>query len=149
VLVGQINESQNEQEINNRMLLQKTSFHTTETTAAELCPESRKDRICVLLRDMLLKEKVYHDEHLTRDNLAERLGINRYELEDAFLSCFNSQYTECISRLRLNDCIVLLKESDLSIEEISVKVGYGTVRTFQRQFHAKYNMTPKEYRRLV
>ena len=149
VLVGQIKELQNEQEIKKQQLLQKTTFQTSEATDIELCPESRKDKICLLLRDLLLKDKVYRDEKLSRDSLTERLGINRYDLEDAFIFCFNIQYAECISMLRLNHSIVLLEETDLSVEEISEQIGYGTVRTFQRQFQIKYNMSPKEYRRLA
>ena len=120
-----------------------------ETDAADLCPESRKDQICLALRDLLLKEKVYRDETLSRDSLVSRLGINRYALEDAFMFCFGMPFSEYINLLRLNDSIVLLQKSDLSMEEISEKVGYGTVRTFQRQFKEKYNMSPKEYRRLA
>jgi AraC-like DNA-binding protein len=35
------------------------------------------------------------------------------------------------------------------MEEISEKVGFGTVKTFRRQFQAKYNMLPKIYRNLT
>jgi AraC-like DNA-binding protein len=148
-LAGQIRELQHEQENRIRQLLQKTTFLTPESDADELCPESRKDKICLSLRDLLLKDKIYRDEQLSRDSLTERLGINRYDLEEAFMFCFNMQYAEYISLLRLNDSIILLEESDLSMEEISEKVGYGTLRTFQRQFQAKYSMPPKEYRKLA
>lgn len=148
-LVGQMKELQTEQEIKNQQLLQRNTFQTPDPDAAKLCPESRKDKICLALRDLLLKEKCYHNEQFSRNSLMERLGINRHDLDDAFLFCFNMQYTEYINLLRLKDSIVLLEESDLSMREISEKVGYGTLRTFQRQFQAKYNMSPKDYRKLV
>jgi len=153
-LVGQIQELQAEQEIKNQQLLQKTTFstdilHTPTTDAGAICPESRKDKLCLALRDLLLKDKIYRDETLSRDSLIERLGINRYDLEEAFMFCFNTQYADYINLLRINDSIVLLKESDLSMEEISEKIGYGTVRTFQMQFRKKYDMSPREYRKLA
>ncbi|GHT65620.1 hypothetical protein AGMMS50239_25800 [Bacteroidia bacterium] len=87
-------------------LLQKTTFQTPETDAAdELCPESRKDKFCLKLRDLLLKEKIYRDDKLSRDSLTERLAINRYDLEDAFKFCFGMSYSECINELRLNDAV--------------------------------------------
>jgi AraC-like DNA-binding protein len=43
----------------------------------------------------------------------------------------------------------MLEGSDVSIAEISEKVGFGTPRTFQRQFTAKYNISPKDYRALA
>ena len=150
-LAGQIRELQHEHEIKNRQLLEKTTFQAQlpESDAGELCPESRKDKFCLALRDLLLKEKIYRDEQLSRDSLMERLGINRHDLDEAFLFCFNMQYNGYINLLRLNESLVLLEESDLSMEEISEKVGYGTLRTFQRQFQAKYDIPPKEYRKVM
>ena len=153
-LVKQMFQLQQEQEQKETELLAKTTFETatvlqSESDAVNLCPESRKDKICLALRDLMLKEKVYRDETLSRTSLTTRLGINRYALEDAFMFCFGTPFSEYINLLRLNDSIVMLQESDLSMEEISEKVGYGTLRTFQRQFKEKYDMSPKEYRRLA
>ena len=148
-LVSQIKELQSEQEIRNQSLLQKTSFQMPQSNASELCPESRRDKLCLALRDLLLKDKIYRESTLSRDGLVERLGINRFDLEDAFLFCFGIPYSEYINQLRLNDAIVVLEESDLSMEEISEKVGFGTVRTFQMQFRKKYNMSPRDYRKLA
>ncbi|MFC4672571.1 helix-turn-helix domain-containing protein [Dysgonomonas termitidis] len=51
-------------------------------------------------------------------------------------------------RLRLKESVILLEQSDLTIEEIAEKVGFGTVRTFQRQFMAMYNTSPTDYRKI-
>jgi AraC-type DNA-binding domain-containing proteins len=79
--------------------------------------------------------------------MIERIGTNKELFVDAFQYCFGLSFPEYINFLRLKDAITLLEESDLSIEEISERVGFGTVRTFQRQFQAKYNMSPKDYRK--
>jgi flagellar biosynthesis/type III secretory pathway M-ring protein FliF/YscJ len=63
-LVAQIKELQELQQIKEDELLQKNTFETPETDAAELCPESRKDKICIALRDLLLKDKIYRNETL-------------------------------------------------------------------------------------
>ncbi len=120
-----------------------------ESNVSELCPESRRDKLCLALRDLLLKDKIYREATLSRDGLVERLGINRFDLEDAFLFCFGMPYSEQINLLRLNDAIVMLEESDLSMAEISEKASFGTVRTFQMQFRKKYNMSPRDYRKLA
>ncbi|GHS93647.1 hypothetical protein FACS1894207_0420 [Bacteroidia bacterium] len=105
-LVLQIHELQEWQKMKENELLQKTTFQTPETDADdELCPESRKDKFCLKLRDLLLKEKIYRDDKLSRDSLTERLAINRYDLEDAFKFCFGMSYSECINELRLNDAV--------------------------------------------
>jgi AraC-like DNA-binding protein len=148
-MVLQIKELQEFQQTKENELLQKTTFQTPETDAADLCPESRKDKLCLKLRDWLLKDKIYRDASLSRDRLTEQLGINRHELEDAFLFCFGMHYGDYINELRLNDAVFMLEQSDLSIVEISEKTGFGTLRTFRRQFIAKYNMPPKNYQQLV
>jgi AraC-like DNA-binding protein len=148
-LVAQIKELQELQQIKEDELLQKNTFETPEIDAAELCPESRKDKICIALRDLLLKDKIYRNETLSRDSLTKKLGINRHNLEDAFLFCFSMHFSEYINVLRLRDAVVMLEASDVSIVEISEKVGFATLRTFQRQFTAKYNISPKDYRALA
>ena len=64
-------------------------------------------------------------------------------------NCSTNTKSKTGSLLRLNESLVLLEESDLSMEEISEKVGYGTLRSFQRQFQAKYDIPPKEYRKVT
>jgi transcriptional regulator GlxA family with amidase domain len=158
-LVAQIRELQDLQKIKENELLQKTTFQTAETLPAaalqdetdvtDLCPESRKGKICLALRDLLLKEKIYRQSTLSRESLAARLFINRNDLDDIFIFCFGMYYSEYINELRLRDAVAMLEQSDLSIIDISEKVGFGTVRTFQRQFSAQYNMSPKDYRALA
>jgi len=60
--------------------------------------------------------------------------------------CFKVTFSDYVNFLRLKDAVQLLEQSDLSIEEISDITGFGTVRTFRRQFNDKYNMAPKDYR---
>jgi hypothetical protein len=55
-LANQIKELQTQQEIAETELLNKTSFET-EDADDDLCPEKRKDQLCIAIRDILLKEK--------------------------------------------------------------------------------------------
>lgn len=147
-LAKQIKELQKQQEKAETELLNKLDLET-EDVDDDLCPERRKDQLCIAIRDLLLKEKVYRDSAMTRDNLIERLGTNKELFIDAFQYCFGMSFSEYVNSLRLKDAIILLEESDLTIEEIAEKVGFGTVRTLQRQFQSKYNMSPKDYRKVT
>ncbi|MDR1201041.1 MAG: helix-turn-helix domain-containing protein [Tannerellaceae bacterium] len=146
-LAIQIQELQEQQEKTEAELLNKTTFEIEDDPDDDLCPESRKNELCIAIRDIILKDKAYRDPALTRDLLVERLGTNKNIFIDAFQYCFNIPFPEFINNLRLKDTITLLEESDLSMDEISQKAGFGSLRTFQRQFQNKYNMTPKEYRK--
>lgn len=145
-LACQIKELQARQKKEEIEFLDREIFEI-EDVDDDLCPEKRKDLLCIAIRDILLKEKAYRDPAITRDNLVERLGTNKELFINAFQYCFSMPFPEYLNSLRLKDAITLLEDSDLTIEEVSEKVGFGTVRTFQRQFQSKYNMSPKEYRK--
>lgn len=110
------------------------------------CPESRKDKLCIAIRDIILKENAYRNPAFSREYVIERLGVSRNMFADTFYSCYSMPFTEYINSLRMKDAIKLLEKSDCSIEEISIKTGFGTIRTFQRQFQKSYNLSPKSYR---
>ena len=149
-LAQQIDELTAQQELRDAELLSKASFVQIETTLVDdegLCPESRMDKLCNAIRDIILKDKAYRNPSLTRDYMVSQLGTNRELFVEAFMHCFGMSFSEYINSLRLKDSILLLQQSDMSIEAISETTGFGTVRTFQRQFQAKYGMTAKDYRK--
>lgn len=149
-MAGQIKVLQAQQEKLETDLLNKTTFEIPESEANDdICPESRKNELCITIRDIILKDKAYRDSALTRDLLIERLGTSKNIFIEAFQYCFGMAFPEFINNLRLKDAITLLENSDLSMEDISQKVGFGSLRTFQCQFQYKYNMTPKEYRKAL
>ncbi|MDR0749974.1 MAG: AraC family transcriptional regulator [Tannerellaceae bacterium] len=151
-LAQQIRELTAQQELHNTELLNKKTFIDDEFLSSirdsddDFCPESRKDKLCIEIRDLILRDKAYRNHAFSRDYVIERLGTNRELFVEAFMYCFGMSFPEYINSLRLKDAITLLEQSDLSIEAISEKTGFGAVRTLQRQFRAKYNMSPKDYR---
>jgi AraC-like DNA-binding protein len=112
-----------------------------------LCPESRADRLCSSIRNFILKDKAYRNPGITRDYAVEQLATNRELFVEAFGRCFGMSFSKCINTLRLKDAVALLRQSDMSIEAVSEETGFGSVRTFQRQFRKQYGMSPKDYRR--
>jgi len=79
--------------------------------------------------------------------MVQRMGTNRELFIEAFLFCFKMSFPDYVNSLRLKDAVALLEQSDPSIEDISHQTGFGTIRTFRWQFQAKYNITPKDYRK--
>ncbi len=55
-------------------------------------------------------------------------------------------FQELLMRKRFQKAVVLLMETDLSVEEIAVNVGYENRSYFYRQFKSRYGVTPKQYR---
>lgn len=107
-----------------------------------------KDDFCITIRRIFIEEKAYRDPSLSRDILMKRMNIGKEIFIENFLYSFGMSFRECVNKLRLKESVILLEQSDLSIEKTAKKVGFGTVRTFQRQFMTVYNMSPKEYRQI-
>lgn len=55
-------------------------------------------------------------------------------------------FQELLQRKRFHKAVIYLIETDLSVEEIAVAVGYENHSYFYRQFKLRYGMTPRQYR---
>ncbi len=113
-----------------------------------ICPDTRKDQLCLVIREAILTDKLYLNPTITRDEVIARLGTSKNLFIEAFQYCFGMSFNDYITMLRLKSALILLQQSDLSILEISEQSGFGTVRTFRRQFNEKYGMSPADYRKL-
>jgi YesN/AraC family two-component response regulator len=55
-------------------------------------------------------------------------------------------FQELLLRKRFQKAVMLLLDTDLSVEEIADAVGYENLSYFYRQFKERYGTTPKRYR---
>lgn len=117
-----------------------------EITVNPFYIENRVDKFHATVHQIMVKEKVYRNSVLDRHFMTKRLSVNKNLFTEMFRECFGVSFRVFVNELRLKESVILLERSDLSIEKIAEKVGFGTVRTFQRQFAAMYNMSAKEYR---
>ena len=58
-------------------------------------------------------------------------------------------FSDLVKRLRIASACRLLDQSDASVAQISVEVGYRNLANFNRQFRAEMSMTPRVYRNLA
>lgn len=81
--------------------------------------------------------------------LAERVNWNEDYLAKIFKAAFGLTPNKYVQSIRLREAKRLLRESDLSIEEISSKTGYADFHYFSRLFRQREGLPPSEYRRLA
>jgi AraC-like DNA-binding protein/quercetin dioxygenase-like cupin family protein len=55
-------------------------------------------------------------------------------------------FQELLQRKRFQKAVMLLLDTDLSVEEIAEAVGYENLSYFYRQFKERYGRTPRKYR---
>lgn len=79
--------------------------------------------------------------------LEKELHLSKYYISHLFSKRLGVRFNDYINSLRLSEACRLLKSDELSITEISLHVGFGTLRTFNRAFFKQMGETPSDYRR--
>lgn len=83
------------------------------------------------------------------DDICYNLNISRTYFHRLYKEAFGITCMQDVIRSRINYACELLKNTDLSVSEISEKCGYDSDSYFMRQFRQLKNCTPSEYRRKV
>lgn len=79
-------------------------------------------------------------------DLSRMFFINPNYISQLFKKEVGSNFTEYLTRLRMNYACRLLKESKLSIEQIGEKCGYNDYFYFAKVFKREMGKTPTQYR---
>ena len=87
-------------------------------------------------------------ENLSLSMLEEKLHLNKYYISHLFSGKLGLRFNDYINSLRISEACKLLANSDLSITDISERVGFNTLRTFNRAFSKQTGLSPTEYRKL-
>ena len=88
----------------------------------------------------------HSSEPLSLAVLERELHISKYYVSHMMSEKLHMGFNDYINSLRVSNACTLLRKSDLSITEISERVGFNTMRTFNRAFSKQMGMTPREYR---
>jgi LacI family transcriptional regulator len=78
--------------------------------------------------------------------LISTLGVSRTWLDLRFRSLIGHTPSEEIRRVRLNRVCELLAGTDLSVQEIAERCGFGSSQNLTHFFHRGQNMSPLDYR---
>ena len=78
--------------------------------------------------------------------LASALGVSRRQLERILQKTCGQSFRDRLTEVRIETACGLLRGSDLSVREISERVGYSSPSSFTVCFRRRKGMTPREYR---
>ncbi|MCU6708419.1 AraC family transcriptional regulator [Paenibacillus sp. J5C_2022] len=88
----------------------------------------------------------HFDTDLSLTMLADELKMNATYLSTLIKNELGIGFLDYVNDLRINKAVILLKETSLTVQEISEQCGYLTVHSFIRNFKKKHSHTPSEYR---
>ena len=95
--------------------------------------------------DILTKEACHPP---TIRNLSSRIFLNEQKLKAGFLAKYHMSIGEYTKSIRMATAENLLSTTELSIEEISKKVGYHHSGNFVKMFKQYHGVTPLAFRKL-
>lgn len=85
---------------------------------------------------------------LTLKELSLHFNYSERHLQRIIKASTGVNFSENIQKLKMNRAAELLNNGNISIAEISEKLGYSDVRNFRHIFKKYYGMTPIEFRNL-
>lgn len=125
-------------------MLNLINQNTGEITPAGITAASLDDEL--IKKALPVVEKNMNKSGYSVNELASELALSRRQLSRRFRSIIGMAPAEFICFVRLKRAAQLLKESQYNISEISDKVGFSTIRSFNRNFKEKFGVTPTQYR---
>lgn len=105
-----------------------------------------------LLRlEVLLKEEnIYLNPQLSRDEVAEQLGISGGYLSQLLNTRANRSFTDYINAFRVEEVKKMIKNPDFdkySLLSIGLEAGFNSKSVFYSSFKKETGMTPNEYKK--
>lgn len=87
------------------------------------------------------------DEPLTVAAIADRLGISVRMLDYLFQRGLGSSPGRFYLRLRLQTARRLVLDTRLPMQEVALRVGFGSLSAFSRRFKERFSVSPSRYRK--
>ncbi len=124
-----------DQEIRDRRYA-KTKLQNVDTNA-----------IVTALERAMIDEKLYVDEDLSLEQLADVAGVHRAQLSEILNNVIGTDFRSYVNRFRVEAAKRLLTEDpERSVLAVAYSVGFNSKTSFNRNFKALAGLTPARYR---
>ena len=120
-------------------------LHHVETALTRQHPLSRSAQ--GLVRRAMTYIHAHYSDPLNREEIAEHIGISADYLTDCFHQELGITPITYIRRYRIRRACELLRDSDESITQIALAVGFSDGAHFTRAFTREVGVSPRTYRR--
>jgi AraC family transcriptional regulator len=84
---------------------------------------------------------------LSLDALADVAAMSRFHWHRVFHAMTGETAAQAVRRIRLHRAAVWLVQTNLSLEEIAERAGYGSPRSLARAFAVQYGCSPAAFRK--
>jgi len=100
-----------------------------------------------VLEKALAQMESHIEEPLSCRVIARRVGVSSRQLQRLFARALGTTPVRHYQRIRLSRAHALLQQTDLSVTEISVGAGFGSLEHFCRLYRRQFGCRPRDDRR--
>jgi len=98
------------------------------------------------LVQLLEVEKLYLQNDIKLDELADRLGTTRHNASQVINEHFGLNFFELINKYRIQDAVEILEQNqNRNIIDVAYEVGFNNKVTFNKSFKKFLSQTPSQY----
>ena len=113
----------------------------------------RQSTNIVAVDDKLVSQALTYIHHNAKrliqvEDVIKNLSVSRRNMHDKFMKTLGRSVYDEIKRVRIDLISQMLIETDLSISDIVLSLGYDSTNHIARYFRQKMGMSPLEYRKL-
>jgi len=116
----------------------------------ELCgfvANKKKDAHIQIIKQMYqYTAEMYADPELTLYRVAEHVERPEKYISQLFKEVTGVNYSDHLVKIRMDQAVLLLKESSFTVDEIAARVGYNSSHSFRRAFKRLTGISPSAYR---
>ena len=105
------------------------------------------DEVCTRIKPVIEYIKINFRQQIYVSDLSSLINVSDSHLIRLFKSVTNKSPIEYVTDLRIEEALKLLVKDELSITEISEKVGFSNVNFMIKVFKSKLDTTPNKYRK--
>ena len=118
--------------------------YASQRELPESAPRPKERLLALAVMRRVMEE--YGDQTLTLESIASSLYISKSYLCRIFRRVTGEAFADYLRRVRLEQACRLLRETELTAEQIVYACGLRDIPTFYRVFKARMGMTPNAYR---
>ncbi len=112
----------------------------------DFCEQSIAEKIITAGPLIRIMEENYCQPDFSIAALADKFHVSTAYMSQLFKREMNVNFSDYLWTVRQKKAQTLLQDTDLSIEDISLSVGYANTSSFRRKFKQETGITPSQYR---
>ena len=103
------------------------------------------------IRGLKIEEYLYEhfSENITEKKLATELMLSQRQLDRVLQKIYKKSFRQLLIEIRLNRAAQLLFETNDTIEEIAMRVGYTSLSGFYTAFQKTFDCSPNKFRNKI